>query len=1148
MAPPEKKQKSLTSFFQPKTVNGLAAAFQKSQQSKSQSPTRAEPEKTKPSESSRKRPLEEDADRANNGASKTSKRRKADAEEEEDEQVAPVPSSPLKNKTAPSAPKPSSRTGRYLYEEARSDGPTAPDEDEEDTEAARRHKEELHKRFVKKLGHPDSMLRRRNAAAAEEEAIPGAEDEDGEDGEEDEAPPPPKSTKKGGARANKKLTPMEIQFLDIKRKHMDTVLIVEVGYKFRFFGEDARIAARELSIVCIPGKFRYDEHASESHLDRFASASIPVHRLPVHAKRLVAAGHKVGVVRQIETAALKKAGDNRNAPFVRKLTNVYTKGTYIDENGDLDSQAENGAPAAGYLLCITETPSKGQGTDEKVDVGIVAVQPATGDIIYDNFEDGFMRSEIETRLLHISPCEFVIVGDLTKGTDKMIRHLSGSSTNVFGDRSRVERVPRSKTMAAEAYTHVTQFYADKLKDAATQSADNGTAGLLLDKVLHLPEAVTICLSAMITHLKEYGLEHIFDLTKYFQSFTTRQHMLINGSTLESLEVYRNSTDHTERGSLFWALDKTSTRFGQRLLRKWVGRPLLDDVQLEERVSAVEEIANGQGTPKVDKLEALLVGIKADLERSLIRMYYAKCSRPELLSVLQSLQRIATQYATVKTAADTAFESPLIANALLALPHILDTVVSYLDKINPEAARKDDKYNFFREAEQNDDIQDYKMGIVSVEQELDEHRRDAAAKLGRKKPVDYVTVAGIEYLIEVLNTDLKNVPASWAKISGTKKLSRFHTPEAVRLLAARDQNREALASACDAAFAGLLHDLAHDAYQPLRDAVASLATLDCLLSLARVARLPGYTKPTFLPSSSPPQISVTAGRHPVADHTLPNGYIPFTAALASPTPLAYLITGPNMGGKSSFVRALALLALLAQIGSFVPAEALTLAPLDAIHARMGARDNLFAGESTFALELSETSRVLRAATPRSLVLLDELGRGTSTHDGAAIAHAVLHHVAHHLRCPTLFITHYQNLARIADPTGAGPIRNVHMRFTATRPDGRETVDDDQRDDPDGDGDNDDDADAAAAADEEITFLYEVAEGVAHRSYGLNVARLARIPRKVINVAARKSREMERDMRIRRLQGTARLVSEVFAAEDEATAAEQLDHLISSIEQL
>ena len=239
----------------------------------------------------------------------------------------------------------------------------------------------------------------------------------------------------------------------------------------------------------------------------------------VHAKRLVAAGHKVGVVRQIETAALKKAGDNRNAPFTRKLTNVYTKGTYIDDIEGLGQPADGqagGAPATGHLLCITESKAKGWGSDEKVEVGILAVQPATGDILYDAFEDGFMRNEIETRLLHITPCEFLIVGELTKATEKLVQHLSGSSTNVFGDKIRVERTAKGKTVATEAYSHVTQFYADKVK--TKEDVNNDKHHTLLDKVLALPEPVTVCLSAMITHLTEYGLQHVFDLTKYFQSF------------------------------------------------------------------------------------------------------------------------------------------------------------------------------------------------------------------------------------------------------------------------------------------------------------------------------------------------------------------------------------------------------------------------------------------------------------------------------------------------------------------------------------------------------------------------------------------------------------------------------------------------------
>ena len=855
--------------------------------------------------------------------------------------------------------------------------------------------------------------------------------------------------------------------------------------------------------------------------------------MPVHAKRLVAAGHKVGVVRQIETAALKKAGDNRNAPFVRKLTNVYTKGTYVDEIGDLTSTSDStGTPSGGYLLCITESKAKGSGTDEKVEVGIIAVQPATGDIIYDAFEDGFMRREIETRLLHISPCEFLIVGDLTKATDKLIQHLSGSSTNVFGDRSRVERVPKSATIAAEAYSHVTKFYAEKLKD------NDATSAALLDKVLKLQESVTICLSSMITHLTEYGLEHIFDLTKYFQSFSTRQHMLINGTTLESLEVYRNATDHSEKGSLFWALDKTQTRFGQRLLRKWIGRPLLDTAALEDRVAAVEELLQKQSTIHVDKLEYLLKTTRTDLERSLIRIYYGKCTRPELLSTLQVLQKIATEYSRVRVAADSGFDSKAIADAIGSLPAILDIVISYLDKINAEAARKDDKYAFFRNEEDYEDIENHKLGIAAVEQDLDAHRQDAATKLSKKSPVSYVTVAGIDYLIEVNNTDLKRVPASWVKISGTKKLSRFHTPEVIRLMSERDQHREALAAACDAAFSELLQSIAAD-YQPLRDAVASLATLDCLLSLAKVAALPGYCKPTFLPADTPATIAIDEGRHPIAEHTLPNGYIPFTTSLSSPFPLAHLITGPNMGGKSSYVRAVALLVLLAQIGSFVPATAMRLTLCDAIYTRMGARDNLFAGESTFMVEVSETAAILRSATPRSLVILDELGRGTSTHDGAAIAHAVLEHMAREVKCLTLFITHYQNLARVAQGLGGELVKCVHMRFTATKAGGGGTITERGRagDSPEGaEGEGEDDV-------EEITFLYEVGEGVAHRSYGLNVARLARIPRNILEVAGQKSRELEREITTRRLAGATRLLTGVLQGGED-----QLDHLIASIEQL
>lgn len=851
---------------------------------------------------------------------------------------------------------------------------------------------------------------------------------------------------------------------------------------------------------------------SEAHLDRFASASIPVHRLPVHAKRLVQAGQKIGVVRQIETAALKKVGDNRNAPFTRKLTNVYTKGTYIDDVEGLDQSSSGGAPATGYLLCITETKAKGWGTDEKVDVGLLAVQPATGDIIYDTFEDGFMRGELETRLLHISPCEFLIVGELTKATNKLVQHLSGSSTNVYGDRIRVERVEKNKTMAAEAYSHVAQFYADKLKK--NEETGNEREQNLLDKVMKLAEPVTICLSAMITHMTEYGLEHVFDLTKYFQSFTARSHMLLNGNTLNSLEIYTNQTDHTQKGSLFWTIDKTQTRFGQRLLRKWVGQPLLDKDRLEERVSAVEELKDGHQTPRVDQLHAILRNIKIDLERSLIRIYYGKCTRPELLTTLQTLQRIGNEFAHIKTPSDTGFKSPLLNTSIASLPTILETVISFLEKISSEAARKDDKYAFFREEHETDPISDHKLGICAVEQELDAHRAEASSKLKNHRKIQYLTVAGIEYLIEIPNNELKNVPASWTKISGTKKASRFHTPEVIRMLRERDQHKESLSSACDVAFTSFLSSLAAH-YTPLRDTITSLASLDALLSLATVASLPGYTKPSFIASDST-SISITDGRHPMVEQLLSTSYIPNSTTL-TPTQRALLITGPNMGGKSSYVRQVALICILAQIGSFVPASSARLSLLDGVYTRMGAFDSLFTAQSTFMVELSETAAILKSATSRSLVVLDELGRGTSTHDGTAIAGAVLDYVVRETRCACLFITHYQALAGVARGfEREGELRNVHMRFSAEE---------------------------GADGEEEITFLYEVGEGVAHRSYGLNVARLAGVPKVVLDTAALKSREMEMDVKQKNLGSVSKMIANVLEHD-----SDHIDQLVSGIEQL
>jgi DNA mismatch repair protein MSH3 len=915
------------------------------------------------------------------------------------------------------------RTSKYIF----SNLPSL-ENNKDQTEEERRDKESLHQKFVEKLGRADSLadIRRRNHVIVEEDADGGADEDDPNDQEEEDQP----RRKTVAATASGKLTPMEKQYLEIKRKHLDKIIAYQVGYKYRFWGEDARIAAKELSIVCIPGKYRFDEHPSEAHLDRFASASIPIARLHVHVKRLVTAGHKVGVVQQLETPALKKVGDNRNQPFKRELTNVYTQGTYVDE---VDSQVGLDSSLSGYILCLTESNIR-PGDDEKVRIGMVAVQPSIGSILYDEFEDGFMRGELETRLLHTSPCEYVIVGDLSPATHKLVKHLANARRSAGSIKARVEY--SNKSLPAEAVSHISNFYAEKIKNGTS----TGEQTQVLDKVHQLSELVTLCLSALIKHLTEFGLEHVFDLTTNFISFSMRTHMLLNGNTLTSLEIYQSSADDSEKSSLFWTMDRTKTRFGRRLLRNWVGRPLLDKAQLEDRLEAVEEVKDDSDLAAW--LKHLLSLVKGDLEKTLIRIYYKRASRPEVLGFLQSVQKIASEQSHV-------FKSKVIRSTLKALPKVLDQVLRSLEKISLQAAKEDDKYLFFREDCESEDITDQKLGIAAVEHELEEHKAVAAKDLGRKN-VQYATISGIEYLIEVENTKhtLSKVPASWTKISHTKKNSRFHTPTVVKLIHERNQYKEKLANACDEAFSAFLGDISTN-YEELRDCIQGLAVLDCISSLAEIASQPNYCKPEFTTTNT---ISITQGRHPMVEQILLDSYVPNDIELSvnatEETPSALLITGPNMGGKSSYVRSVALIAIMAQIGSYVPASSATLPLMDAVFTRMGAFDNMMRGESTFMVELGETADILRQATSRSLVILDELGRGTSTHDGVAIAEAVLRELVSR-KVMTLFITHYQDLARIK-VTG---LRNVHVKFEERG--------------------------------EHITFLYEVGEGMAHRSYGYSL---------------------------------------------------------------
>ncbi|KAK3826144.1 MAG: muts domain V-domain-containing protein [Benniella sp.] len=1050
-------------------------------------------------------------------------------------------------------------------------------------------KDELREKFLKKLGNlaapkVDQDVGQRLTARRRRIIVPESDEEDTEATAEQEAVTDKQSSAKTSSRRPKaraatsqadeatdepeedgskktptKYTPLEKQFIEIKKQNPDAILCIEVGYKFRFFGRDAEIASRELCIA------HFMDH-------NFYTASIPIHRLDVHVRRLVHAGYKVGVVRQMETAALKSVGDNKSAPFTRKLTNLYTKATFIESLDQDEEQFQanivGSSPSSQYLMGIYEQPQGGSGADEKVKVAMIAVQPATGDVIYDEFIDGHFRNELETRLLHIQPAEVIVPMEaMSKATEKLLAYLTGSSQHRSGFSSRSQddvRIERTKEFVRYevAFKLVSEFYSTSLKeetkDTNTGSAKQFKSEALLKTVLNLPRNLIITLSAMISHMKEFGLASVFQLSKYFECFTSRSHMLLNGNTLSNLEIYRNQTDWTTRGSLFSILDYTVTGFGKRLLKKWVGKPLVDRKALQDRVDAVEEILHSDGkNTHLKKVLDTLNGLM-DLEKGVCRIHYGKSSPREFLTIMQTFQRVSEIIpASERTKKHPHFglKSPMLNNLIGSLSSAAEEIRYFLNMLREQAAGKDDKLTMFRDdtiVEKWPEIQEHRDNIAMTEDKLAEHLLEVR-KLLREPRLEFSSVSGIDYLIEVKNKDVVKVPPVWVKISGTKQVSRFHTQEAIQLISSKAQHQERLSLACDRAFAEFKNEFS-ERYEVFRDLVQNLAMLDCLFSLAKVASLPGYVKPEYVDDQVPlstdtedaqqltqetdssrdgddeqtssfqPKksgshrlnskvtLDITNGRHPMVEQLLePGDFVPNdvwfgTHATTGIDEKTIVLTGPNMGGKSCYIRMVALLCIMAQIGSYLPADSARVSLLDAVFTRMGASDNLFGHESTFMVELQETSDILKMATPRSLVILDELGRGTSTLDGVAIAYAVLKHVVSHHGSIILFVTHYPSLSDVAKEFPEGVIRNYHMSFMAsTTESGPTDQETDQETDP---TTNElDNASGVHVDDMDIVFLYKLVPGVSMKSYGLNVARMAKLPMPLITNAKVKSKELE-----------------------------------------
>lgn len=887
--------------------------------------------------------------------------------------------------------------------------------------------------------------------------------------------------------------------VELKIKHPDVLLMVEVGYRFRFFGEDAEIAAKILGIY--------------AHMDHnFVTASVPTFRLNFHVRRLVSAGYKVGVVKQTETAAIKAHGANKGGPFGRGLSALYTKAT-LEAAEDVGGKEEECGGESNYLVCVVDKVLSSECIDARI--GVVGVEISTGDVVYGQFDDGVMRNGLESVVMNLAPAELLLSNSLSKQTEKLLVAYAGPASNI-----RIERVSQNIFSDGGALAEVTSLYeqmdgVDVANDEKQQSTGDDKYHSAIEEVMKMPDLAVQALALTIRHLKQFGFERIMCHGASFRSLTSNMEMTLSANALQQLEVLRNDSNGSESGSLFYIMNHTLTTYGSRLLRHWVTHPLCDKNMISARLDAVSEIVEAMGSCKVSPcfagndeedsdvttiqpefysvLSSVLtfLGRSPDIQRGITRIFHRTATPSEFISVMQAilsagkqLQRlhISEVYESEEVQTST-MQSTLLKKLILTASssNVLNKAAKFLASLNKEAANQGDLANLFIISDgQFPEVARARAEVKSAKEKLDSLIELYRKKLGLRK-LEFVSVSGTTHLIE-LPIDVK-VPMNWVKVNSTKKMIRYHPPEVVTALDQLTLANEELTVVCRTSWESFLRGFG-ECYADFKAVIEALAALDCLHSLATLSRNKSYVCPVFVNDDDPVQIQICSGRHPVLETMLQDNFVPNDTKLHADMENCQIITGPNMGGKSCYLRQVALIALMAQVGSFVPASSATLHVLDGIYTRMGASDSIQQGRSTFFEELSEASQILRSCTSRSLVIIDELGRGTSTHDGVAIAYATLYHLLQQKKSMTLFVTHYPKIADIITEF-PGSVAAYHVSFLTLQ----------------------DNTDSKSDDEEDITYLYKLVPGVSARSFGFKVAQLAQLPSSCIKRAITMAAKME-----------------------------------------
>ncbi len=832
------------------------------------------------------------------------------------------------------------------------------------------------------------------------------------------------------------------QYREWKERYPDCILFFRLGDFYEMFGDDARLAARILDITLTSRETAKGE--------RVPMCGVPYHAVDQYLPRLVEAGYRVAICEQVEDPRLARG------LVRREVVRVVTPGTLWSAAGRDESRYVAALaldpdpatrPAGNGRVPAPQPAGSGLETGSAAGaprvLGLAYADVSTGEFTIAQLagDDPLRLALDELARLQAAECLLGpgLEGPGAAGLEQTLRERGCTLT-------RTEAGPwRLREAAAALAAQFGRPAVDQARAETGAAALSAGGGLL----------------AYLRATQKVDLEHL----RRLRTDALGQWLAIDANSRRNLELVRRLRDGSRQGTLLDVLDLTETAMGRRLLRQWIERPLVDPAAISTRLDAVEALVRDPFLRA--GLRQQLAGMQ-DLPRLLGRVGYQQANARDLLGIARALERLPVLAAQLEGAAGA---GPL--GRLEAVRQALDPQLARL-AARLRGALVDDPPTGITEGGL---IRDgFHPEVDALRQAMAQGRHWIAALEARERErtgikslkVGFNKVFG--YFIEVTRANRHLVPPDYERRQTLAGAERFVTPELKAMESRILGAEERLAALEHQLFLELRQEVAA-AIPQLQATADALAELDVLAALAEAAARYGYVRPKL---AADRRLRIKAGRHPVLDRTLEGRFVPNDIDLDGEEERVMLITGPNMAGKSTFMRQVALIVIMAQMGSFVPAAEAEIGLVDRIFCRVGASDDLASGQSTFMVEVAETALAVHHATPRSLILLDEIGRGTSTFDGIAIARAVIEYIHDRIGARTLVSTHYHELTGLA-ATRPG-IRNYHARVVE-----------------EGDG---------------IRFLWRIAPGGADRSYGINVARLAGLPVEIVERAKAILAELDR----------------------------------------